>query len=51
MSITITLSLKDEEHIIIVEPGDDLINILEDTLGNLDYYTFFINSEKITPNI
>jgi hypothetical protein len=45
--MTITLSLKDEEHIIIVEPGDDLIDILTGTLGNLDYYLFYINNEEI----
>jgi hypothetical protein len=49
MSITITLSLENEEHIILIEPGDDLSNILTATLGDLNCCTFSINGEEITP--
>jgi hypothetical protein len=49
MSITVTFSLQDEEHILIVEPDDNFLDILMSTLGDFDNYTFSINGEKITP--
>jgi hypothetical protein len=49
MPLTITLSFQDEEHIILLEPGDNLIDLLTNTLGDLNNYTFSINGEDITP--
>jgi hypothetical protein len=47
MSKTITLSLKDEEHILIVEPGDNFIDLLTNTLGNITSYTYTVNGTTV----
>jgi hypothetical protein len=40
MSMTITLRVEDEEHILTVEPGDNFIDLLKNILGNIKHFTY-----------
>ncbi|CAF1226137.1 unnamed protein product [Rotaria sp. Silwood1] len=48
MSKIITVSLEDEEHVVTVDPGEDIVDMLTNMLGNVHNYTFTVNGKKIT---
>jgi hypothetical protein len=48
MSMTITLSIDDEEHILMIDPGDNLADVIRNIMGSINNCSFIVNGKETT---